>query len=93
MPRLLNKWYPVILSKKCKPHTIDHGDEYGVNHSLNFVWRDFSNSENLSAQSINATTTIHYSLLHSSTYHASTGNMQFFDKNVLRTKLPFFIKN
>jgi len=31
--------------KKCKPHTIDKGDEYRVNHSLNFVSRDFPNSE------------------------------------------------
>jgi len=40
--------------QKCKPHTIDQGDEYGVNHSLNFVWKDFPNSENLSAQTVNA---------------------------------------
>ena len=80
--------------QKCKPHTIDQGDEYRVNHSLNFFWKDFPNSENLSAQSVNSIITIHYSLLHSSTspIWISTGNMRFFDKKVLRIKLPFFIK-
>jgi len=53
--------------QKCRSHTIDQGDEYRVNRSLNFVWRDFPNSKNLIAQSVNVTTTIHYSLLHSST--------------------------
>ena len=60
---------------KCKPYTIYQGDEYGVNHSLNSVWRDFPNSENLSAQSVNATITIHYSLLHSSTWNHPYENL------------------
>jgi len=92
-PRLLNKWYLMILSKNAsltplirwwiwgKPFTKFRLDRFSKLWKFKCPKRKCHNHDSLF--------TIAFKHLKSPIW-ISTGNMRFFDKKVLRIKLPFF---